>query len=140
MLDYKLRLAGLPKPVAVGAAYTSQTCPECGHREAANRLKRKLPGADLIVMDRFACVACGHAGDADRNAARIIALKGAWLTGLPTLKERGGRSLAEEEKFERYLDDAIRRRGSGGSDIHVDARTFVTPDLARGRTAGIRRG
>ena len=86
VLDYKLKLAGLPRPVAVGAAYTSQTCPECGHREAANRPKRKLPGADLVVMDRFACVACGHAGDADRNAARIIALKGAWLTRLPTLK------------------------------------------------------
>ena len=140
VLDYKLKLAGLPRPVAVGAAYTSQICPECGHRDATNRVKRKLPGADRIVMDRFACVACGHAGDADRNAATIIALKNAWLTGLPTLKERGGRHLAEEEKFERYLDDAIRRRGFGGSDACVDVRTFVTPDLARGRNAGIRRG
>ena len=126
VLAYKLPLAGLPQPVTVGAAYTSQTCPECGHRDAANRRKRRPPGTDIIVMDRFACMRCGHAGDADRNAARIIALKGAWLTQLPTRRERGGRPLAEVEKFERYVHDAIRRRGSGDGD----ARIFVTPDLA----------
>jgi IS605 OrfB family transposase len=114
VLGYKLAVAGLPKPVSVGAAHTSTTCPECGRQDAANRRKEKAPGADVIEMSRFACVRCGHRADADRNAARVIALKGAWLTQVPTRKERGGRDLREEEKFAHYLTDAIRRRGSGG--------------------------
>ena len=38
---------------------TSQTCPVCGHVSAANRQNQ----AD------FVCVACGHAANADTNAA-----------------------------------------------------------------------
>jgi IS605 OrfB family transposase len=114
-LTYKLRVAGLPPPVEIGAAFTSQTCPECGHRDPANRPKEKLPGSDLVIMDRFRCTRCGHAADADRNAARVIALKGAWFTQLPTKTERGGRPLREDEKFDQYLLDAIRRRGSSGA-------------------------
>jgi len=43
----------------VPPAHTSQRCNVCGHIEAANRAQR----------DRFRCVACGHAQDADVNAA-----------------------------------------------------------------------
>ena len=58
MLAYKLADRG-GKLVEVPAAYTSQTCPECGHVSAANRQSQ----AD------FVCVACGHAANADTNAA-----------------------------------------------------------------------
>ncbi|MEJ1179566.1 MULTISPECIES: RNA-guided endonuclease InsQ/TnpB family protein [unclassified Pseudarthrobacter] len=44
--------------IQVNPAYTSQTCSECGRREAANR-----KGKD------FLCLSCGHRADADINAA-----------------------------------------------------------------------
>jgi predicted RNA-binding Zn-ribbon protein involved in translation (DUF1610 family) len=58
MLAYKLAERG-GRLVEVPAAYTSQTCPVCGHVSAANRQNQ----AD------FVCVACGHAANADTNAA-----------------------------------------------------------------------
>lgn len=48
--------------VTVKAAYTSQTCPACGHCEKANRPDR----------DSFVCVACRFSGQADRIAATNI--------------------------------------------------------------------
>jgi putative transposase len=47
----------------VAAAYTSQRCSVCGHIAAESRKSQAL----------FACVACGHTGNADVNAARNIA-------------------------------------------------------------------
>ena len=44
--------------IQVNPAYTSRTCSECGHQEAANR-----SGKD------FHCRRCGHRDDADHNAA-----------------------------------------------------------------------
>lgn len=51
--------------VAVPPHHTSQTCPECGHVEAANRLSRAS----------FCCQACGHADHADVVGARNILAK-----------------------------------------------------------------
>ena len=73
-LEYKLRLKGLPPPVYVNAAFTSQTCAECGFAAKENRPK---PGDD------FKCAECGHSDDGDRNAARVIALKKIWRYNLP---------------------------------------------------------
>ncbi len=47
----------------VNAAYTSQTCSACGHRESGNRESQAI----------FRCVACGHQANADVNAAVNIA-------------------------------------------------------------------
>jgi len=59
-LAYKaVRAGGLL--VEVQAAYSSQTCARCGHREAASRDRR-----------RFSCTNCGHADHADTNAALVI--------------------------------------------------------------------
>lgn len=60
--------------VRVPAHYTSQTCAECGVRDATSRISR----------DRFECAHCGYTDDADRNAARMIEALGvaqvqAWL-------------------------------------------------------------
>ena len=60
-LEYKARLAGV-SIVFVEAAYTSQTCEECGHREKANRRSQS----------EFVCKGCGHAAHADTNAAGNI--------------------------------------------------------------------
>jgi putative transposase len=47
----------------VRAAFTSQTCSACGHRDPRSR-----PGCGRI----FACTACGRQAHADHNAARNI--------------------------------------------------------------------
>jgi len=50
----------------VNPAYTSQECSVCHHVARENRKNR----------DKFQCVACGHAGDADVNAAKNIKVAG----------------------------------------------------------------
>ena len=62
--------------VKVGAAYTSQTCAECGVVDRASR-----HGA------RFHCTACGHAANADVNAARNILAAGLVVTARGALGE-----------------------------------------------------
>jgi putative transposase len=65
MLEYKATWSGVML-VAVPPAYTSQECSDCGHTAAANRKSQSL----------FQCVACGHAENADRNAAKNILRRG----------------------------------------------------------------
>ena len=61
MLAYKaVRL------IAVDPAYTSQTCAACGVIDARSRPSQAV----------FSCVACGHADNADLNAARNIRRRG----------------------------------------------------------------
>lgn len=119
VLTYKLARAGLPPPVEVGAAFTSQTCPKCGHVSKENRLKIRREGEDVIAMSEFRCVQCGYEADADCNAAHVIGLKGAWLLQVSTRKERNGRPLREDEKFAHYVIDAARRRGSSAEQSVV---------------------
>jgi IS605 OrfB family transposase len=57
-IAYKARRAGVPV-LLVDPAYTSQTCPRCGHVSRKNRPRR----------DDFRCVICGLAGPADHIAA-----------------------------------------------------------------------
>ena len=60
MLTYKLVERG-GQLLKVPAAYTSQTCSVCDHRDKASR-----------VGVKFACTACGWVGHADSNAATNI--------------------------------------------------------------------
>jgi IS605 OrfB family transposase len=106
MLTYKAERLGLPAPIEVPAAYTSQTCPLCGHKDAANRPKKDEAGR--AVQDVFKCVACGHAANADSNASRIIALR-----GLHQL-ESGGK-FKKFDLFQQWLKEAIGRDGSVAS-------------------------
>lgn len=101
ILLYKLGQHGLPKPVSVRPAYTSMTCPECGLVSKENRRKEIV--ADGFEMEQFKCVTCGHEAHADENAARVIAMKGAWLTSLPTTKERVWTTIPDELKFDGYV-------------------------------------
>jgi putative transposase len=61
LLFYKAASAGRVV-VTVDPRYTSQTCAECEHVEARNRVNRA----------RFRCRLCGHEDHADINAARNI--------------------------------------------------------------------
>ncbi|MEU7745126.1 transposase [Nonomuraea sp. NPDC049158] len=81
---YKAARAGIAF-LLVDPAYTSQTCPECGHISRTNRPAR----------GRFVCKRCGLAGHADHIAARNIATRGiaGWAdinqphaTGLPSAR------------------------------------------------------
>ena len=64
-LEYKLSWNG-GMLVAVPAHHTSQTCPECGHVSPDNRQTQAV----------FACVSCGHTGNADWVAAVNILERG----------------------------------------------------------------
>jgi putative transposase len=46
----------------ISASYTSQECVDCGHTHPNNRLSQAL----------FLCESCGHADNADKNAALVI--------------------------------------------------------------------
>ncbi|WP_234265170.1 RNA-guided endonuclease InsQ/TnpB family protein [Hydrogenophaga sp. NFH-34] len=61
LLEYKAQWRG-GLVVAVDPAHTSTTCSVCGHNDPGNR---KSP-------DKFECLRCGHADQADKNAAENI--------------------------------------------------------------------
>jgi putative transposase len=64
-LQYKCAAHG-GAVVAVNPAYTSQTCSRCGGVDTGNRTAQAV----------FACLACGHAENADVNAAKNILAAG----------------------------------------------------------------
>ena len=66
-------------------------------------------------MDKFLCVKCGYAADADENAARVIALKGMWLRSLPSRANRDGGKLPDTLKFESFLKEKARKRHNIGA-------------------------
>lgn len=59
MLIYKAQMIG-SKVICVNPAYTSQTCPKCGHTEKKNRNKKR---------HRFICKNCGYYSNDDRVGA-----------------------------------------------------------------------
>lgn len=65
-LIYKAERAG-SKVIKVDSAYTSQTCPKCGHTERSNRDKRK---------HLFTCKTCGYRSNDDRIGAMNLYRKG----------------------------------------------------------------
>lgn len=66
--------------IEVPPHHSSQECSACGHTHADNRLDQS----------RFVCQRCGHAENADANAARVIASRGveAVVSGSYTLREK----------------------------------------------------
>jgi len=68
----------------VNPQYTSQTCPECGHRDKANR--------DPIQRERFCCTHCGAQRHADLEVAThniaMVATTGKSLTGKSLAPQR----------------------------------------------------
>ena len=64
-LEWKTQLYG-GTVIKVAPAYTSQTCPVCGHCEAKNR----------PTQAKFKCLCCGHTDNADHVAALNILARG----------------------------------------------------------------
>jgi putative transposase len=79
MLEYKTNV------FAVNPKYTSQTCNECGEKDAKNR----------ISQSEFVCQCCGHISNADTNAAKNILSKG---IALNRKREPLGCALVEEPR------------------------------------------
>ncbi len=65
MLEYKQAWRG-GYVEYVPAAYTSQKCSVCGHTAKENR----------VSQSKFQCMQCGHAENADHNAAKNILAAG----------------------------------------------------------------
>lgn len=103
MLTYKAEREGLPAPVEVPAAYTSQTCARCGHKDPANRPKKDAMGKP--IQDLFLCTTCGHQANADSNASLIIALRGMHQI------ENGGK-FKKFDRFQQWLKAIIGRDDS----------------------------
>ena len=88
MLAYK---AG--RLIAVDPAYTSQTCAACGAVDAASRRTQAV----------FECVACGHADNADANAARNIRHRGLALLHGEAARLPGRRTVNTREAAQWHL-------------------------------------
>ncbi len=73
-VTYKAKREGVPV-IAVPAAYTSQTCSECGHCEKANRKSQS----------EFVCKVCHFSLNADWNAAKNIRFRA--LSMMPKISE-----------------------------------------------------
>jgi IS605 OrfB family transposase len=118
VLDYKLKLAGLPPPREVHPGHTSRACPMCGHIAGENRLK--IAAADGFKVDSFRCVACKFEDDADLNAARNIALKQLWRSSLsPALKTKLFQEVPESKNFTAFLRTRAELRGERPCDRKV---------------------
>ena len=82
-LSYKAKLADV-SVVLVDPRHTSQTCNKCTHIARENRESQAI----------FKCVSCGHADNADVNAAKNILVRGLTsqtkYNGLKSSLERGG--------------------------------------------------
>lgn len=88
MLGYKLQMVGLPKPKQVHAAYTSLTCPRCGHADKTNRPERAI----------FYCTECKFKEHADIIGGINIAGKRIWLEAVGS-KLGKGKALPDSLKF-----------------------------------------
>jgi putative transposase len=87
MLEYKAAWYGA-QIIAVNPAYTSQRCSGCGHVHADNRLSQSA----------FLCQSCGHADNADLNAAKNILKLGLETGGLPGLVCGSSRTSGRKQK------------------------------------------
>jgi len=90
-LEYKLTAVGLPTPVKVKPAFTSQGCNKCGHSHKDNRLDQAT----------FKCVSCGHEDNADRNAAKNIASK--YIYWQEVGPKVSGKKMHDKYKFDSWM-------------------------------------
>lgn len=95
--------------IEVPPHHSSQECSACGHTHSDNRLEQS----------RFVCQRCGHAENADTNAARVIARRGveAVVSGRYTLREK--------KKLGSLRGD--RSASSAGPEILGPERSEATP-------------
>jgi IS605 OrfB family transposase len=117
--EFKASAAGCRRE-QINPAYTSQTCPQCGYLDKANR-----------KGDVFQCLKCGHAGHADQVAA--VNQKSRYFDKritLDTPKERVREILLED-----YNARLEHQNASSQQDSDEKIRTMTVPGqtLERGK-------
>ncbi len=101
IVNYKLRLAGLPLLQGVPAYNTSNTCPRCSHSNSENRSKQV-----------FCCLSCGLTAHADSVAAINIARR---LLAMQRRQARNSASGKEElTRIEQEIASQLRSKKSSG--------------------------
>ena len=95
--------------IEVPPHHSSQECSACGHTHADNRASQA----------QFVCQRCGHAENADINAARVIARRGVEAV------VSGSYTLWEKKKLGSLRGD--RRTSPVGSEILGPERSEATP-------------
>ncbi len=102
MVAYKIVAEG-GRIIEVPPAWSSQTCAECDHVDAASR-----------KGERFKCTACGHTDHADVNAARVLLARGMLVLAVePTVTvcgDAGARGRSTKQKL-RVVRRGTRRSG-----------------------------
>ena len=109
MLSYKTALRG-GTVLHVNAKHTSQTCGQCGHVDAGNRL----------TQAQFKCLNCGHTANADVNAAKVI-----WQRGT-----NPATTSVKEKKPSKKLFTVTGRKKTGKTSSVEE----TSPNAAVGRT------
>lgn len=106
--EYKALHAG-KLAVKVPFSYSSQECAACGHTHPDNRKSQS----------EFVCLRCGHADNADHNAAVVLARRGVdlLLSGAPFAQPRRStriyRATVGPERSELTPGETEVRRGAG---------------------------
>lgn len=95
MLEYKCERSG-SKLIFKNPAYTSQECAVCGHISEANRPSQA----------EFCCVACGHADNADVNAAKVILKRPAGGLSVAARGGKGRKTPIEARTQSRTSEDS----------------------------------
>jgi len=95
-LEYKLTAVGLPTPVKIRPAFTSQGCHKCGYSHKDNRPDQAT----------FKCVSCGHKDNADSNAAKNIASK--YIYWREVGPKVAGKKMQDKYKFDRWMQQQRR--------------------------------
>jgi putative transposase len=103
MLKYKVVPEG-GRVIEVPPACSSQTCAECGVVDAASRRSQAS----------FVCTACGHADNADVNAARVLLARGLEKIAVETTVTVCGGTAAREHPVKQKL--RVARRGTRLTD------------------------
>ena len=114
--EFKASAAGCRRE-QINPAYTSQTCPQCGYLDKANR-----------KGDVFQCLKCEHRGHADQIAA--INQKGRYFDRRITLytpKEEVKRILLDDYKAR------LEHRNASSSDEEIRTMTVPGQTLERGK-------
>ena len=99
-LGYKLNWAG-GNLIVVPAQYTSQQCSGCGHIAQENRKSQ----------ENFCCVSCGHAENADINAAKNILAAG--YAVMAVVRHSGGGDVRPELRERAIKAAPVKQEPSG---------------------------
>jgi hypothetical protein len=128
-IDSRLDLLGLPRCHVVSAAYISQTCLQCGARDARN-------AHNPTDLRTFTCVNCGYHADIDQVAAHNVARKLIWLR-LRSAEKAAGVTESERTPWEVFAREfaLARQTTTARSTAQVNKKARETREGGEHRTA-----